>query len=143
MVASRMHPIAVVASTLQLFHYLVVGLNFRLAFRKGGTAFKFIRIGVVAYLAVGALQFLTAFRGVAVETQFTFLSTAIEQLGIYGGVSMMFFGAIYYMVPRLTGAAWASPGLTAGHRVLVASLRPDGCARRGTRPALRGGVFGG
>ena len=32
---------------------------------------------------------------------------------------MMFFGAIYYMVPRLTGAAWASPGLTAGHRVLV------------------------
>ena len=32
---------------------------------------------------------------------------------------MMFFGAIYYMVPRLTGNAWASTGLTAGHRVLV------------------------
>jgi cytochrome c oxidase cbb3-type subunit I len=111
--------IAVVAAALQLFHYLVVALNFRLAFRSGGTALKFIRVGVIAYLLVGALQFLTSFRAVAVETQFTFLSTAIEQLGIYGGISMMFFGAIYYMVPRLTGTAWASSGLTSGHRILV------------------------
>ena len=34
---------------------------------------------------------------------------------------MMFFGAIYYMVPRLTGNAWASAALTSGHRILVVS----------------------
>jgi cytochrome c oxidase cbb3-type subunit 1 len=32
---------------------------------------------------------------------------------------MMFFGVIYYMVPRLTGAPWASGGLVAGHRFLA------------------------
>jgi cytochrome c oxidase cbb3-type subunit I len=45
--------------------------------------------------------------------------TAIAQLGLYGAISMMFFGAIYYMVPRLTGNVWASSGLTGGHTALV------------------------
>ncbi len=110
---------AVVASGLLTFHYLVIALNFRPIFGAGGTAAKFIRFGLVAYLLTGALEFITAFRGIAVQTQFTFLSTAIEQLGLYGGISMLLFGAIYYMVPRLTGNAWASTGLTVGHRVLV------------------------
>ena len=111
---------AVVACSLLAFHYLVIALNFRILFGgAGGTAIKFIRFGVVAYLLVGLVELVTSFAGVAVKTQFTFLATAIEQLGLYGGISMMLFGAIYYMVPRLTGNAWASSGLTVGHRVLV------------------------
>jgi cytochrome c oxidase cbb3-type subunit 1 len=110
---------AVVASGLLLFHYLVIALNFRAVFGAPGTAAKFLRLGFICYLLVGLLELLTAFRGVAVETQFTFLATAMEQLGIYGGLSMMFFGAIYYMVPRLTGRVWASAGLMIGHRFLV------------------------
>ncbi len=110
---------AVVASGLLLFHYIVILLNFRIAFRAKGTAIKFIRVGLVAYMVVGLLELITSFRAIAVETQFTFLATALEQLGLYGGVSMLFFGAIYYMVPRLTGTTWASAGLGAGHRVLV------------------------
>jgi cytochrome c oxidase cbb3-type subunit I len=110
---------AVVTLSLLLFHYLVVALNLRLAFKTSGTAIKFIRVGVVAYLLGGVLDLITSFRGVAVSTQFTFLTTAFEQLGAYGALSMMFFGAIYYMVPRLTGNAWASAGMTSGHRILV------------------------
>jgi cytochrome c oxidase cbb3-type subunit 1 len=85
----------------------------------GGTAAKFLRFGLVSYLLVGVLELLTSFRAVAVETQFTFLSTALEQLGLYGGISMMFFGALYFMAPRLTGEGWASSALTTGHRVLA------------------------
>ena len=110
---------AVVAAALLLFHYLVVALNLRVAIGASGTAAKFIRVGLFAYLLVGILETITSFRGVAVETQFTFFQAAIEQLGLYGAVSMLFFGAIYYMVPRLTGTVWASSGLAAGHRVLV------------------------
>jgi cytochrome c oxidase cbb3-type subunit 1 len=110
---------AVVALALLIFHYLVVALNLRLAFRTSGVAIKFIRVGLVAYLLGGLLDFITAFRGVAVETQYTFLATAFEQLGAYGALSMFFFGAIYYMVPRLTGHAWASSAMAGGHRVLV------------------------
>jgi cytochrome c oxidase cbb3-type subunit 1 len=32
---------------------------------------------------------------------------------------MMFFGAIYFMVPRLTAAPWSSATLMVGHRVLA------------------------
>jgi cytochrome c oxidase cbb3-type subunit 1 len=110
---------AVVTLALLMFHYLVVALNLRIAFKASGTAIRFLRVGLVAYVVVGVLDWITSFRGVALETQFTFLATALDQLGIYGGISMMFFGAIYYMVPRIVGAPWASSGLATGHRVLV------------------------
>jgi cytochrome c oxidase cbb3-type subunit 1 len=60
-----------------------------------------------------------SFRAVAVETQFTFISSSVEQLALYGGISLMFFGTIYYLGPRLTGRPWASSALLAGHRVTV------------------------
>lgn len=110
---------AVVSGSLLVFHYLVVALNFRIVFQAGGTALSFIRIGLISYLLVGVFELLTSFRSVAAGTQFTFVSTAIEQLGLYGGISMIFFGAIYYMVPRLTGRAWAYGGMITGHRFLV------------------------
>jgi cytochrome c oxidase cbb3-type subunit 1 len=110
---------AVVAAGLLAFHYLVIALNFRILLGARGTAVKFMRFGIVAYLLVGILELITSFRAMAVQTQFTFLATAIEQLGLYGGISMLLFGTIYYMVPRLTGNAWASAGLAAGHRILV------------------------
>jgi cytochrome c oxidase cbb3-type subunit 1 len=112
--------VAVVASALLFFHYLVIALNFRRPLLGAeGTAAKFLRFGVVSYLLVGVLELVTSFRAVAVETQFTFLSTALEQLGLYGGISMMFFGALYYMVPRLAGEGWSFPTLATGHRVLA------------------------
>jgi cytochrome c oxidase cbb3-type subunit 1 len=110
---------AVVALALLLFHYLVVALNFRIAFRTSGTAIKFIRVGLVAYLLGGVIDLIVSFRGVAVATQFTCLTTAVEQLAAYGALSMMFFGGIYYMVPRITGNAWASAAMSGGHRFLV------------------------
>jgi cytochrome c oxidase cbb3-type subunit I len=111
--------VAVVACALLQFHYFVVALNFRIVFGAPGTAAKFIRVGLIAYLLVGLLELITSFRGIAVETQFTLLATALEQCGLYGGISMLFFGAIYYMVPRLTGTVWASAGMAVGHRILV------------------------
>ncbi len=110
---------AVVAYSLLIFHYLVIVLNFRIALKAGGTALKFIRFGLVAYMLVGIIELITSFRVMAIQTQFTYLATALEQLGLYGGISMLFFGAIYYMVPRLTGSPWASAGLATGHRVVV------------------------
>ena len=111
--------IAVVACCMLLFHYLVLFLNLRVAVGHGGTSLGFIKFGLFAYLLGGVLDAITSFRGVAMETQFTFIVTAQEQLALYGGISMMIFGGLYYMLPRLTGRPWASSGLTVGHRVLV------------------------
>jgi cytochrome c oxidase cbb3-type subunit 1 len=110
---------AIVSSVLMLFHYIVVALNFRIMFAAKGTAVRCVRFGLVAYLLLGIVETITALRGVAVETQFTFVMNAISQIGLYGALSMMLFGGIYYMVPRLTGNPWASGGLAGGHTVLV------------------------
>ena len=111
--------IAVVACSLLAFHYLILFLNLRVAIGTGGTAVGFIKFGLLAYLIGGVLDAIFSFRGIAVETQFTFVPVAVEQLALYGGISMMFFGAIYYLLPRLTGAPWASGALVVGHRVAV------------------------
>jgi cytochrome c oxidase cbb3-type subunit 1 len=109
--------VAIVSCALLLFHYFVVFINLRGAVGGGGTALKFVSFGLIAYSFGGLLDAITAFRSVAVETQFTMVDAAQHQLAVYGGVSMMFFGAIYYMVPRLTGRAWSSSGLVVGHRL--------------------------
>jgi len=110
---------AIVTCSLLLFHYFVLVLNLRIVVGGGGMAIKFIRFGLGAYVLGGVLDALTAFRGIAVETQFTLFTTAQEQLALYGAVTMIFFGAIYFMLPRLTGRPWASSGLAVSHRLLV------------------------
>jgi cytochrome c oxidase cbb3-type subunit 1 len=109
----------IVTSFLLLFHYFVVVLNLRVVIGGTGTVLKFVRFGLVAYVLGGVLDALTSFRSVAVETQFTLLVSAQQQLALYGGISMIFFGAITFMVPSLTGVAWASSALSVGHRVTV------------------------
>lgn len=111
--------IAVVGGALLLFHYVVVALNFRIAIGAEGTAIRFMSFGLVAYLVNGLLEIISSFRGAAIHTQFTFFATGLEQLALYGAVSMLFFGAIYHMVPRVAGRVWVSRALTAGHTVAV------------------------
>jgi cytochrome c oxidase cbb3-type subunit 1 len=107
--------IAAAACTLLLFQTLVVALNLRHAVGGGGTALKFIAFGLCAYVLGGVVDALTALRGVALTTQFTHFATAQQQLALYGGVSMMLFGGIYFAVPRLTGRPWPSGTFVTGH----------------------------
>ncbi len=111
--------VAVVASVMVLFHHVVLWLNLRVVFSGTGNAIVFMRFGFVAYLASGVLAAFTAFRGIAAFAQFTFMTPALEMLGLYGAISMFFFGSIYFMMPRLTGQPWASGALVVGHRWLV------------------------
>jgi cytochrome c oxidase cbb3-type subunit 1 len=107
--------IAVVSCALLLFHYMVVGLNLRAAFSGGGTILRFVAFGLGAYLLGGFADAATAMRSVAVMTQFTHISTAQSQLALSGGFSMIIFGAIYFLGPRITGRAWPSLGLIRAH----------------------------
>ncbi len=107
------------ACSLLLFHYLVVVLNLRSVFSAAGVAARFISVGLIAYFVSGSLDFITSFRGVALVTQFTYFAQAQQQLAVYGGISLLLFGAIYFAVPRLTGRAWASGAFVQGHMVLV------------------------
>jgi cytochrome c oxidase cbb3-type subunit 1 len=110
--------IAIVASTTLLFHYLIVWLNLRGALGGGGTALRFIAFGLVAYVLGGVVDSLTAMRSVAAVTQFTYFDEAQQQLALFGAVSMMLCGSLYYALPRITGRPWAYGGLVSAHLVL-------------------------
>ena len=107
--------IAVVSCALLLFHYIVVLINLRGAFSAGSTVLKFVGFGLAAYVAGGFLDAATAMRGVAVHTQFTYFSEGQAQLALNGAFSMIIYGAIYFLAPRLTGHAWPSGALVRAH----------------------------
>lgn len=111
--------LAIAACALLIGHYFIVFLNLRIARCGRGTAMAFILFGLLAYVLGGMLDALTSFRTVALKTQFTLVAVAQQELALYGAASMMFLGAIYFLVPRLTGFAWASGGLISAHRFLT------------------------
>jgi cytochrome c oxidase cbb3-type subunit 1 len=107
--------LAIVSCSLLVFHYFVVWLNLKGSIGQGGAVMKFTSFGLLAYVIGGCADAFTSIRGFAVITQFTYFTQAQQQLALYGGVSMLFFGALYFALPRLTGKTWASAALIGGH----------------------------
>ena len=107
--------LAIVSCSLLVFHYFVVWLNLKGSIGQGGAVMKFTSFGLLAYVIGGCADAFTSIRSFAVITQFTYFTQAQQQLALYGGVSMLFFGALYFAVPRLTGKTWASAALIGGH----------------------------
>jgi cytochrome c oxidase cbb3-type subunit 1 len=107
--------ISIVASAMLVFHYVVTALNLRRAFGGGGTTLKFIAQGVAAYVIGGFVDAATSLRSVAQVVQFTWFSQAQSQLALTGAFSLIVFGAIYFLVPRLFNQAWPSAGLIRIH----------------------------
>jgi len=76
---------------------------------------RFVVFGAMAYTVVsvqGSIESLRRFSEVAHFTQYTI---AHAHLGLYGFLTMVMFGAGYYMIPRLTGREWAATWLIQLH----------------------------
>jgi cytochrome c oxidase cbb3-type subunit I len=76
---------------------------------------RFIGFGGLMYTASSIQGSYEALRSVNVVTHFTHYTVAHAHLGLYGFVTMVFFGAIYFIVPRITAKEWPSPALIAAH----------------------------
>ena len=78
---------------------------------------RFIAFGGLMYTASSVQGSFEALRSINVVTHYT---VANAHLGLYGFVTMVFFGSIYFIVPRITGREWHSPVLIAAHFWLAA-----------------------
>ena len=81
----------------------------------GNLTLRFIAFGIVALTLVLLAWVAGALHGVAAITQFTYFTAAEVQLGLYGFFSMVVFGSLYYIVPRVLNTAWASSALSGFH----------------------------
>jgi len=106
---------ASVACVLLTFHYLVTAINLRGAFGHRSVSLKLVAFGLAAYFIGGMADAVTSLRSVAEYTQFTWVTQAQSQLALTGAFSMIIFGAIYFVMPRITNQPWPSTPLIRAH----------------------------
>ena len=97
-------------------HMTVLG-NFRaLAYSP---TLRFIVLGAMMYTAASVQVSLEALRSVNTITHFTHYTVAHAHLGLYGFFSMVMFGSIYFIMPRVMNWEWPYPKLISLHFWLV------------------------
>ncbi|MDE2401818.1 MAG: cbb3-type cytochrome c oxidase subunit I [Burkholderiales bacterium] len=80
---------------------------------------RFMMFGGLMYMASSLQGSMEALRSVNAITHFTHFTVAHAHLGMYAFVSMVLFGAIYFMVPRVLEWEWPYPRLITLHFWLV------------------------
>jgi cytochrome c oxidase cbb3-type subunit 1 len=97
-------------------HMTVLG-NFRALIYS--PTLRFIVLGAMMYTAASVQGSLEALRSVNVVTHFTHYTVAHAHLGLYGFFSMVMFGSIYFIMPRVMNWEWPYPKLISLHFWLV------------------------
>ena len=114
-VQSMMMIIPVAAFTVNQYQTL----QGRLSALRWSPTLRFIGVGGLMYTASSIQGSLEALRSVNVITHFTHYTVAHAHLGLYGFVSFVFFGAMYFVMPRITAREWPFPWLITAHFWLV------------------------
>ncbi|MBR0552593.1 cbb3-type cytochrome c oxidase subunit I [Stakelama marina] len=86
---------------------------------KESVALRFISLGAVCYTLASFQGSIEALRSVNTVTHFTQYTVGHAHLGAYAFLSFTLFGAIYHMMPRITGRAWPWPKMIPLHFWLV------------------------
>ena len=118
--------VSVVQSVMMIVPVLAVGLNQhmtvvgRFATLKYSPTLRFVVLGAALYTLVslqGSLEALPFFNRLAHFTQY---KVAHAHLGVYGFFSMIMFGSIYFVMPRVLEREWPYPNLVSLHFWLAA-----------------------
>ena len=113
--------VSVVQSVMMIVPVLAVGVNQhmtvagRFATLKYSPTLRFVVLGAALYTLVslqGTLEALPFFNRLVHFTQY---KVAHAHLGLYGFFSMIMFGSIYFVMPRVLEREWPYPKLIAWH----------------------------
>lgn len=113
--------VSIAATILMLVPVVTVTLNFVLTLKGNyglvyvSPTIRFVFFGAIVYAAASAIAVFAAQRGVAQYTEYSTFSSGLSLLLLYGFFSMVMFGSIYYIVPRLVGCEWLSSRLINFH----------------------------
>ncbi|MGB4812410.1 MAG: cbb3-type cytochrome c oxidase subunit I [Methylophilaceae bacterium] len=117
--------LSIVQSVMMIIPVYVVAVNYIMTV---GTDYKavvhsptlrFIVLGGILYTAASVQGSLEALRYVNTITHFTHYTVAHAHLGNYGFFTMIMFGAIYFIMPRIVDWEWPYPWMISAHFWLV------------------------
>lgn len=100
---------------------IAVAVNHHVTVARNMWAFKqsfplrFVWIGALMYTAASFQGATQALRPVQTVVHFTHYTVGHAHLGVYGFVSLILFGSIYYIMPRLLGRQWPYQSLVSLH----------------------------
>ncbi|MRW85441.1 hypothetical protein GJ698_15250 [Pseudoduganella sp. FT26W] len=80
---------------------------------------RFIVLGGMMYTLSSLQGSIEAIRAVNTVAHFTHFTVAHAHLGLYGFFTMVMFGAVYFVMPRVMSWEWPYPWLIAAHFWLV------------------------
>ncbi|HEX7518298.1 MAG TPA: cbb3-type cytochrome c oxidase subunit I [Chthoniobacterales bacterium] len=143
---------SIAATILTIIPVATVGLNHHMTMRgyfgllRYSPTLRFTVFGAISYTVFSLVGVLISLRSVARYVQFTQASIAYSHLGLYAFFTMVMFGSMYYIVPRLVGREWRYASLiklhfwssTYGVGLMVLMLLTAGVAQGGAldNPAL-------
>lgn len=110
-VQSLMMVIPVIAFTINMG----LTLQGRMHLARWSPTLRFMMFGGLMYMASSLQGSMEALRSVNAVAHFTHYTVGHAHLGAYGFVSMVLFGAIYFMMPRVLNWEWPFPKLITVH----------------------------
>ena len=113
--------VGVVAAVLLVVPLIAVALNWfktlagARAQAMSHPILRFVVFGAVCYVVAGLLGAVGTFRSVSPTTRFTLFAIGINQLQLFGFLTMVFTAGIYHIIPRVTRCEWPSSRLVGLH----------------------------
>ncbi|WP_066266420.1 cbb3-type cytochrome c oxidase subunit I [Hydrogenophaga palleronii] len=117
--------LSIVQSVMMIIPVVAFSMNQHLTLKGHFSALKhshvlrFIFFGAVMYTITSLQGSAEALRSVNAVTHFTHFTVAHAHLGMYGFVSMVIFGGLYFALPRILDVRWPKPALISLHFWLV------------------------
>jgi cytochrome c oxidase cbb3-type subunit I len=112
---------SIAAAIFTIIPVATVGLNHHMTMRghfglmRYSPTLRFTVFGAIAYTVFSLLGVLMSLRSVAGYVHFTEASIGYTHLGLYAFYTMVMFGSMYYIVPRLVGREWRYASLIKLH----------------------------
>src|ERR1700730_5118884 len=104
--------VSISATILTIIPVATVGLNHHMTMQgyfpvmRYSPTLRFTVFGAMSYTVFSLVGVLISLRSVARYVNFTQASIAYSHMGLYAFFTMVIFGSMYYIVPRLIGREW-------------------------------------
>jgi cytochrome c oxidase cbb3-type subunit 1 len=100
-------------ATVGLNQHMTMAGNFQLL--RYSPTLRFTVFGAMSYTVFSIVGVFLSLRSVAGHLHFTEAGVAYTQVGLYAFYTMIIFGSMYYIVPRLVGREWRYASLIKLH----------------------------